>query len=224
MTILEAIRKQCKASGVPEKHAEKIQRLFKVEKEENLETYVQMFKDNILSDLQADETVTEQTKKTAIEEYEKTHNLKDGKPVEKQEPGKVDFSSFPPEIKDILEANQKQIEQLTHSVTALAKNVTTSNKTVDAKALFNKSGLPEKWFGRLNLDDENISVEGQIKNLQEELAEIKQISVNELVEQGQYRPFNQTPKDRTEKEWLDLMNKEECGGGETNGIAALNME
>lgn len=224
MTILEAIRKQCKSSGVPEKYAEKIQKLFKIEKEENLETYVSMFKDNILPDLQAGETSAEQAKQAAIAEYEKTHNLKDGKPIEKQESGKVDFSSFPPEVKAILEANQRQIEQLTNSVTALSKNVTTSSKTADAKALFSKSGLPEKWFGRLNLDDEKTSVEDQIKGLQEELAEIKQISVNELVEQGQYKPFNQTPKDRTEKEWLDLMNKDESGGNESNDVAALDLE
>lgn len=224
MTILEAIRKQCKALGVPEKHAEKILKLFKIEKEEGLETYIQIFKDNILPDLQAGETAAEQAKQAAITEYEKTHNLKDGKPVKKQELGKADYSTFPPEVKAILEANQKQIEQLTNSVATLAKNVTTSSKTSEAKALFAKSGLPEKWFGRLNLEDEKISVEDQIKTLQEELAEIKQISVNELVEQGQYKPFNQTPKDRTEKEWLDLMNKEESGSGESNGVAALNLE
>lgn len=80
--------------------------------------------------------------------------------------------------------------------------------------------MPEKWFGRLNLDDEKTPLSNQIKSLQEELAEIKQISVNELVEQGNYKPFNQQPKDRTEKEWLEIMNSEE-GAGESNGVASL---
>lgn len=223
MTILEAIKKQCKASGVPVKYAEKIQKLFNIEKEENLESMVQMFKDNILPDLQSGETAAEQAKQDAIAEYEKTHNLKDGKPVEKTIETKPSLEGLSPEVKAIIEANQKQIEQLTNTVSALAKNVTTSTKTADAKALFGKSGLPEKWFVRLNLDDENTSVEDQIKDLQEELAEIKQISVNELVEQGNYKPFDQQPKDRTEKEWLDLMNKEE-GAGESNGVASLGIE
>lgn len=223
MTILEAIKKQCKSSGVPVKYAEKIQKLFNIEKEENLENFIQMFQDNVLPDLQAGESAAEQAKQAAIAEYEKTHKLKDGKPVEKQEPNKTDFSSLTPEVKAILEANQKQIDQLTQSVTALSKNVITSSKTAEAKGLFSKSGLPEKWFDRLNLEDENTSVEDQIKALQEELAEIKQISVNELVEQGKYKPFNQTPKDRTEKEWLELMNSEESSG-ESSGVVSLNLE
>lgn len=223
MTIQEAIKKQCKASGVPVKYTEKIQKLFNIEKEENLENLVQMFKDNILPDLQAGETAAEQAKQAAISEYETKHNLKDGKPVEKTEEKKPSFEGLSPEIKAILEANQKQIEQLTETVTTVAKGFSTSRKESDAKDLFKGSGLPEKWFGRLNLDDENTPLSDQIKSLQEELAEIKQISVNELVEQGNYKPFNQQQKDRTEKEWLDLMNKEE-GAGEPNGVVSLGIE
>lgn len=223
MTILEAIKKQCKASGIPVKYAEKVQKLFNIEKEENLENLVQMFKDNILPDLQAGETAAEQAKQTAIAEYEKTHNLKDGKPVEKTEETKPSFDSLSPEIKAILEANQKQIEQLTGTVTTMAKGFATSRKESDAKELFKGSGLPEKWFNRLNLDDENTPLSDQIKTLQEELAEIKQISVNELVEQGNYKPFDQQPKDRSEKEWKEFMDKED-GAGESSGVASLGIE
>nr|DAT30660.1 MAG TPA: hypothetical protein [Caudoviricetes sp.] len=220
MTILEAIKKQCKSSGVPVKFAEKIQKLFNIEKEENLENLVQMFKDNILPDLQASETAAEQAKQTVISEYETKHNLKDGKPIEKAEETKLGFEGLSPDIKAILEANQKQIEQLTGTVTSIAKGFAASRKESDAKELFKGSGLPEKWFGRLNLEDEKTPLSDQIKTLQEELAEIKQISVNELVEQGNYKPFNQQPKDRTEKEWLEIMNSEE-GAGESNGVASL---
>lgn len=220
MTILEAIKKQCKSSGVPVKFAEKIQKFFNIEKEENLENLVQMFKDNILPDLQASETAAEQAKQTVISEYETKHNLKDGKPIEKAEETKLGFEGLSPDIKAILEANQKQIEQLTGTVTLIAKGFAASRKESDAKELFKGSGLPEKWFGRLNLEDEKTPLSDQIKTLQEELAEIKQISVNELVEQGNYKPFNQQPKDRTEKEWLEIMNSEE-GAGESNGVASL---
>lgn len=220
MTILEAIKKQCKSSGVPVKFAEKIQKLFNIEKEENLENLVQMFKDNILPDLQAGESAAEQAKQAAISEYETKHNLKDGKPVEEKAETKPSFEGLSPEVKAILEANQGQLEQLTRTVSTIAQTVATSRKESDARELFKGSGLPEKWFGRLNLDDEKTSLSDQIKTLQEELAEIKQISVNELVEQGNYKPFNQQPKDRTEKEWLEIMNSEE-GAGESNGVASL---
>lgn len=220
MTILEAIKKQCKSSGVPVKFAEKIQKLFNIEKEENSENLVQMFKDNILPDLQAGESAAEQAKQAAISEYETKHNLKDGKPVEEKAETKPSFEGLSPEVKAILEANQGQLEQLTRTVSTIAQTVATSRKESDARELFKGSGLPEKWFGRLNLDDEKTSLSDQIKTLQEELAEIKQISVNELVEQGNYKPFNQQPKDRTEKEWLEIMNSEE-GAGESNGVASL---
>lgn len=223
MTILEAIKKQCKASGVPVKFAEKIQKLFNIEKEENLENLVQMFKDNILPDLQASETAAEQAKQTVISEYETKHNLKDGKPIEKAEETKLGFEGLSPDIKAILEANQKQIEQLTGTVTSIAKGFAASRKESDAKELFKGSGLPEKWFGRLNLEDEKTPLSDQIKTLQEELAEIKQISVNELVEQGSYKPFDQQPKDRSEKEWKEFMDKED-GTGESSGVASLGIE
>lgn len=220
MTILEAIKKQCITTRVPVKFAEKIQKLFCIEKEENLENLVQMFKDNILPDLQAGDTAAEQAKQAAISEYETKHKLKDGKPVEESEEKKPSLEGLSPEIKAILEANQKQLEQLTGTVSTIAQTVATSRKESDARELFKSSGLPEKWFGRLNLDDEKTPLSNQIKSLQEELAEIKQISVNELVEQGNYKPFNQQPKDRTEKEWLEIMNSEE-GAGESNGVASL---
>ena len=80
MTIIDAIKKGLKAAGVNEKYAAKVQKLFKIEKEEDIDTYVALFKDNILPDLE-DTSAVEKARKDAIAEYEKNNGLKDGKPI-----------------------------------------------------------------------------------------------------------------------------------------------
>ena len=52
MTIIDAIKKGLKAAGVNEKYAVKVQKLFKIEKEDDIDTYIALFKDNILPDLE----------------------------------------------------------------------------------------------------------------------------------------------------------------------------
>ena len=80
MTIIDAIKKGLKAAGVNEKYAVKVQKLFKIEKEEDIDTYIALFKDNILPDLENTSSI-EKAKKDAIAEYEKNNGLKDGKPI-----------------------------------------------------------------------------------------------------------------------------------------------
>ena len=80
MTIIDAIKKGLKAAGVNEKYAGKVQKLFKIEKEEGIDAYIALFKDNILPDLE-DTSIVEKAKKDAVAEYEKTNGLKDGKPI-----------------------------------------------------------------------------------------------------------------------------------------------
>lgn len=233
MTILDAIRKGLKAAGVNEKYATKVQKLFKIEKEEDIDTYVALFKDNILSDLE-DTSVVEKAKKDAIAEYEKNNGLKDGKPIkpakktkktaeseEEEEEEEEDFDSVPASVLKLFKAQQKQISQLTSSVNTLTGNITTSSKQASAKVLFDNAKLPEKWFKRIDVNSK-ISVEDQIKELAEEYAEIRQSAVTDEIENGNYTPQSQV-KDRSEKEWLDIMNKEEGIGG-TNGIASLGIE
>ena len=55
----------------------------------------------------------------------------------------------------------------------------------------------------------------------EEYAEIRQSAVTDEIENGNYTPQSQV-KDRSEKEWLDIMNKEEAG--ESSGGASLGIE
>lgn len=234
MTIIDAIKKGLKAAGVNEKYAAKVQKLFKIEKEEGIDAYIALFKDNILPDLE-DITAVEKAKKDAISEYEKTNGLKDGKPVkpakkakkavkteeEEDEEEDEDLEGVPASMMKLLKAQQKQISELTNSVTTLTGNISTSGKQASAKVLFDNAKLPEKWFKRIDVNSET-SVEDQIKELTDEYAEIRESAVTEEIDNGNYTPHAQV-KDRSEKEWLDLMNKEE-GAGETNGVASLGIE
>lgn len=240
MKILAVIKATLKKAGIPEKYAAKVQLLFNIESEENLENYVSLFKENILPDLEANEQGKQSDIDAAIAAYEKKNGLKDGKPIEKPAPkGKKskktkeedeegedeeeeDLSDLPPVYKKLLKAQQKQIETLTDGITTLTKTVTESGKTSSARKLFDESKLPEKWLKRIDVNSET-SIEDQIKDLQEEYKEIRQSAVSEEVEAGNYKPYVAQPKDRTEKEWLEIMNKEEVAG-EASGVANLGIE
>lgn len=234
MTIIDAIKKGLKAAGVNEKYAAKVQKLFKIEKEEDIDTYVALFKDNILPDLE-DTSAVEKARKDAIAEYEKNNGLKDGKPIkpvkktkktakseedDEDEDEDEDFEGLPASVVKLLKAQQKQISELAASVSTVATTVTTSTKQASAKALFADSKLPAKWFNRIDVNSET-SVEDQIKELQEEFAEIKQSVIDDEVAGGDYKPNSYKPKERSEKEWLDLMEDEE---GSDNGVASLGLE
>ena len=231
MTIIDAIKKGLKAAGVNEKYAAKVQKLFKIEKEEDIDTYVALFKDNILPAIE-DTSAVEKAKKDAIAEYEKNNGLKDGKPVKKtkktakseeddEDEGKdEDFEGLPASVVKLLKAQQKQISELAASVSTVATTVTTSTKQASAKALFADSKLPAKWFNRIDVNAET-SVEEQIKELQEEFAESKQSVIGDEVAGGGYTPNSYKPKERSEKERLELMEDEE---GANNGTASLGLE
>ena len=236
MTIIDAIKKGLKAAGVNEKYAVKVQKLFKIEKEEDIDTYIALFKDNILPDLENTSAI-EKAKKDAISEYEKSNGLKDGKPIKSAKKTKKtvksedddeeddkdedeDFEGLPASVVKLLKAQQKQISELAASVSTVASTVTTSTKQASAKALFADSKLPAKWFNRIDVNSET-SVEDQIKELQEEYAEIKQSVIDDEVAGGGYKPNSYKPKERSEKEWLELMEDEE---GANNGTASLGLE
>lgn len=234
MTIIDAIKKGLKAAGVSEKYAVKVQKLFKIEKEDNIDTYISLFKENILPDLE-DTSVVDKAKKDAIAEYEKKNGLKDGKPIqmtkgknakkmkiddEEDEDEDEDFGDLPASVAKLLKAQQKQISELTAAVTTVTSTVTTSTKQASAKALFAGSKLPGKWFNRIDVNSET-SVEDQIKELQEEYAEIKQSVIDDEIAGGDYKPNSYKPKERSEQEWAKLMEDEE---GTSNGIASLGLE
>ena len=236
MTIIDAIKKGLKAAGVNEKYAVKVQKLFKIEKEEDIDTYIALFKDNILPDLENTSAI-EKAKKDAISEYEKSNGLKDGKPIKSAKKTKKtvksedddeeddkdedeDFEGLPASVVKLLKAQQKQISELAASVSTVASTVTTSTKQASAKALFADSKLPAKWFNRIDVNSET-SVEDQIKELQEEYAEIKQSVIDDEIAGGDYKTNSYKPKERTEQDWLKLMEDEESSD---NGTASLGLE
>ena len=236
MTIIDAIKKGLKAAGVNEKYAVKVQKLFKIEKEEDIDTYIALFKDNLLPDLENTSAI-EKAKKDAISEYEKSNGLKDGKPIKSAKKTKKtvksedddeeddkdedeDFEGLPASVVKLLKAQQKQISELAASVSTVASTVTTSTKQASAKALFADSKLPAKWFNRIDVNSET-SVEDQIKELQEEYAEIKQSVIDDEIAGGDYKPNSYKPKERTEQDWLKLMEDEESSD---NGTASLGLE
>lgn len=243
MKILATIKAALKKAGIPEKYAAKVQALFNIESEENLDNYIELFKENILPDLVSNEQSKQSEIDAAIAAYEKKNGLKDGKPIEKPAPkGKKtkktkdaeeeeeeddndeeeEFKGVPASMLKLFKAQQKQLSELTESVTTLTGSISTSGKQASAKVLFDNAKLPEKWFNRIDVNSET-SVEDQIKDLSEEYKEIRQSAVSEEVEAGNYRPYVAQPKDRTEKEWVELMNKEE-GAGESSGVASLGIE
>lgn len=117
MKILATIKAALKKAGIPEKYAGKVQKLFNIESEENLETYIALFKENILPDIEEAEgsakTAAEAAAKKAIEDYEKQHNLKDGKVIEQKKSEETKTDDLPPAVKALIEAQGKQISELT---------------------------------------------------------------------------------------------------------------
>ena len=116
MTIIDAIKKGLKAAGVNEKYAVKVQKLFKIEKEDDIDTYIALFKDNILPDLENTSAI-EKAKKDAIAEYEKNNGLKDGKPIKSAKKTKKTVKSEDDDEED----DDEDFEDLPASVVRLLK-------------------------------------------------------------------------------------------------------
>lgn len=225
MTILELINAQCRVIGVPEKYASKIQKLFKIEKDEGISGYVQMYKDNILPDVEATEQTSQTATQKIIADYEKKHNLKDGKVVEAKKDDKSekpDVSGLSPEIKAIIDAQTVQIAALTSAVQGVTATISTSQKQGAAKGLFETAKLPAKWLARIDVNSET-PIEDQIKELQTEYLELKQSIINDEVEAGDYKPHAATPKDRSEADWAKLMDGDGTAAKDSS-VASLGLD
>lgn len=223
MTILELIKAQCRTSGVPEKYAEKIQSVFKIEKEEGIGGFVSLFKDNLLPDLQAGEASAKKAKEDAIAAYEKEHGLKGGKPIENPNPNSTPQpGGLSPEIQALIEAQNKQMQEMKELLTASQKKAETAERTVKAKALVTEAKLPESWASRLNFDSET-PLEEQIKTLTEEYTQIQQDVINQAVARGDYAPGAVNLPERSEADWAKFMNGETGEGEKAVGVASLGV-
>ncbi len=130
------------------------------------------------SQSESDRRATE-AQQTGIANYEKKHNLKNGKIVEggtpNQTPNQITApivdKDMPDWAKSILESNKL----LTDKVTAFEADKTLQNKALQAKTAIGTSKLPsnlkEKWIGRINPNSET-SIEDQVKELETEYSEL----------------------------------------------------
>lgn len=168
MTILEQIKAALKKAGIDEKHAERVQKLFKIEKPDGLDEFIALFKDNVLPGIQEAEAVaTEAARATAVTEYEATHKLKDGKPIENPPapaPGEIKLpDTMDPALKALIEAQQKSIETLTTLVTGVVKTSTSAEKLLTIKAKLKEKGVEADFIedvaGRVNIEAENLDAE-----------------------------------------------------------------
>jgi hypothetical protein len=228
--MIKKIKSICKEKGVPEKYAERIQKSFKIEKEDDISGAIDSFKETLLPAITESEEAAKASAKTeaeklAIAEYEKKHNLKDGKPVETKKEEILDLSGLPPELKAFLERQQKRdedqrktIETLTQSLTSSQKTAANAEKTAAAKALLLQEKLPESWVNRFQLDSET-KLEDQIKGLKEKYTTIQQKAIDDAVARGDYAPGGMQFAERTEKQWEEVMN----GGSEAKTVGVVDL-
>lgn len=194
MTILQLIIAACIAKGVPEKYAERIQKSFKIEKEEGIDAFVALFKDNILPAItEAEQAAQQSAQAAAIAEYEKTHGLKDGKPVQTPPapgtPPAVDITKLSPEIQALFTASQKQIGELTTLVTGMVTSQQRGQKLDLVRAKLKgkiDDDFLEDYATRINLDAENLDTEVEAKV--KEFGVMKQKFIGKAVAEGNYIP------------------------------------
>lgn len=234
MKIIEAIKKALKAKKIDEKYAERVQKTFKVEKEEDVDAAVDSFKDNVLPAIaEAEEEARKATKeefekkskeekeKAEKEAKEKEEKEKAGKekgdkenPDKEKEKGK----ELDPAIKAIIDNYNTQIEEMKELILTSQKNAENAEKAAEARNLIKNAHLPEKWIDRIKLDSD-VKLEDQVKALEEEYAEITQKTIDEKVASGEYLPGAFEVKDRSEEDWLKIMDGDETGTA--SGVAPL---
>ncbi len=221
MTILELIKAQCKVQGVPENHAERIEKITGIteEKDGNIIAAVKNFKENILPAIQEAETKSEK----AVQEYEKRHNLKDGKPVEKEEePGKVELpKDLDPSVKAMIEAQNKSIETLTGLVSGMVKSQKSISvlETVKTKL---KGKVDDKFIekvaAKVNVDAEDIDKE--IETQITEFNDLRQSLIDEYVGKDYIPAGGSAAGDRSVSDWAKLMDNNDAS---ETGVVDLGL-
>lgn len=152
---------------------------------------------NSESDYRASQESKSASKK-AISDYEKKHKLKDGKVIEdpeaqpdsstsKKKDGDGEDEKVPAWAQKLIKDN----EDLRKEVADSKKDRETSDKRQQAKELLKASKIPEtmkvkdetvklheKWLRRIVLDDEETSIEDQVKDLEAEYLAFEQNRIN----------------------------------------------
>lgn len=229
MTILDLIKAACKTKGVPEKYAERIQKTFKIDKAEGLEASVDLFKENILPAIQeAENEAKASAEAAAVTAYEEKYGLKDGKPVKApnngNDPKEVDLlKGISPELKAYLDGMKKSFDE---AMGEMKKSITTSAddaKKESVRKLLKESGLPEDWISRVDIASE-VSIEEQVNKLSDEYVGIQQKAINDAVARGDYSPGPVQIPERSEADWVKLMNGDVSVNNEAPGVVNLGIE
>jgi hypothetical protein len=172
--------------AILDRQAEKLAKT--VEKEDQIETALSGVTFGTLLQSETDRRTTEASS-TAVKNYEKKHNLKDGKSIEepekkKPEPPQKEEDDVPAWAK----ALTSKLDSYEKRLTAQEKEKERTSKLNQAKELLKASKIPDKlkdkWIKRIDVDDEETSLEDQVNALETEYIELKQDHVNESVKEG----------------------------------------
>lgn len=221
MKIIDLITAQCGIQGIDKKYAAKIEKISGIteEKDGNIIAAVKSFKENILPDI----VEAENKEKKAVEEYEKKHGLKDGKPVEKKEedPGKVELpKDLDPTIKALIENQNKMIENLTKSVTTIVETQKKSSTLETVKAKL-KGKVDDKFIekvaGKVNLDAEDLDAE--IEAQATEFNDLRQSVIDEYVGENYIPNSGGAAGDRSVEDWAKIMDSD----AKTNAPGAIDL-
>lgn len=230
MTILDLIKAACKTKGVPEKYAERIQKAFKIEKSEGLESAVDLFKENLLPAIQeAEAEAKKAAESAAVSSYEEKHKLKDGKPVEeekeekKKKPNEEVLKGLSTEAQAYLEGMKKSFEEALKKVDTTITTTANEAKKGKASQLVKEAELPDAWLNRVDLASD-ISLEDQVKTLKDEYTDIQQKAIDAAVASGQYSPGSYQLPERSEADWAKLMNGDAEATAGSTGVVDLGIQ
>lgn len=228
MTVLDVIKAACKTKGVPEKYAERIQKTFKIEKAEGLEAYVDLFKENILPAIQeAENEAKTAAEVAAISAYEAKYGVKEGRPVEtskEENKSEDELKGLSPEVKAYLERLEKKFDDSLKKVDMSISNSANEAKKENARKQLKDAGLPESWLNRVDLAAET-SIDDQIKALSTEYTGIQQKAIDEAVARGDYAPGSIQLSERSEADWIKLMDQDVMDANTNNpGVVNLGIE
>lgn len=228
MTVIEAIKKALKEQGVSESHAERVQKAFGVSAVDGVAAAVKAFKEHMLPAIEeagkAAKEKAEEARKAAIADYEKTHGLKDGKPIVPDPtqpiPPKPFGNTAPTGDNAELAELNKQLQEIRSKIAKSEAEAANAARLSEAKAAIQKAGLPEAWLSRINTAAD-ASIEEQVKTLGDELTAIRQDAINQNVASGGMRSMPAESTARTADDWANFMNQTMDQSSE-KGTAAFN--
>lgn len=146
---------------------------------------------DIIIDSESDYRASQEAKsasKKAVTDYESKHKLKDGKAIEgpKKDPDPKPSEGGDGDNEEKVPSWAKKLmsdnEELRNDLSQSKKDRETSDKQSQAKELLKGSKIPEKlrekWLKRIDVNDEDTSLEDQVKELETEYLDLKQEHIN----------------------------------------------